>query len=401
MLITENPPPKSLKLKMSSKYELREYQKKVVDAAIENNVGIMQIPTGSGKTIIAGHIWKELERPGVFFVHTKDLLYQAIAFMEEMLEIPIGQIGDGKLNILPITVATIQTTAKAMGYKVERELEEDMELENDAAMLIRDTIKKTEVAFFDECHHIPAETFYNIAINLPNAFFRYGLSATPYRSDRHDMMIEAALGRKIVEINSSTLIKDGYLVKPEITFYPVPPVKLPKGYQAYHKIYKMAVVENEERNKLIAGLAKRYCDEGKCVLILVQQIQHGKKIHKLIKDSVFLTGKDTSTVRNNALRNFKEGKIKLVIATTLADEGLDLPNLEVLVLAGAGQSETRAFQRIGRALRPYPGKDKAIVIDFMDKAPFLIQHSQKRLELYRTEKKFIIKMPGIEENLIN
>lgn len=380
----------SLKLEVSSDYTPREYQIKTIEAALEKEVGVMQLATGSGKTIIAGHIWKELGRPGIFFVHTKDLLYQAKDFFSKMFNIPIGQIGDGVLDIQPVTVATIQTTARAFGIKVKKE-EDSGEVElKDSIVKITEAVENAEVAFFDECHHVPAETCYSIALNLPKAFFRFGLSATPYRTDRHDMMIEAALGSTFYEINSSDLVDLGFLVYPEIHFFNSPPVVFPPGYQSYQKVYKKAIVENDDRNKLIADQAKKYSNDNKTVLILVQQIQHGKRIHKLLDDSVFLTGKDSSNIRNLALENFKKRQIPILIATTLADEGLDIPNLEVLILAGAGQSETRALQRIGRALRPFEGKEKAIVIDFIDSSPFLEEHSQKRMVIYNTEDRFKI-----------
>ena len=78
----------------------------------------------------------------------------------------------------------------------------------------------------------------------------------------------------------------------------------------------------------------------------------------------------------------------------LADEGLDIPSLRAVVLASGGKSETRALQRVGRALRTAPGKTEAIVVDFFDNAPYLKEHSMARLELFRNEPTFRVETVG-------
>ena len=85
---------------------------------------------------------------------------------------------------------------------------------------------------------------------------------------------------------------------------------------------------------------------------------------------------------------------RALIATTLADEGLDIPSLDCLILAGGGKSATRAYQRIGRALRPAPDKEEAAILDFFDRAPYLQEHSLERLRLYRHEPAFDVRTRG-------
>ena len=70
-----------------------------------------------------------------------------------------------------------------------------------------------------------------------------------------------------------------------------------------------------------------------------------------------------------------------------------MPVLDALILAGSGKSSGRALQRLGRIIRPYKDKKDAIAIDFIDNAKYLRQHSQKRLETYKTESGFKIKLP--------
>jgi len=390
---TSNP---SLNMK-KIKIDLRDYQVEAVEAALKANRGVLEMASGSGKTTVAAMMIYELARPAFFFVHTKDLLYQAKSYFEEYLKKKIGQVGDGIISIQPITVATVQTAIKAFGgIYAKEEIEDEEEIgEEDVTDIttkkedIKKAINNCEVVFFDECHHIPAETCYTVAMQTHNAGYRFGLSATPYRSDRQDMLIEAALGKKFFSANASYLIKKGHLVAPEIKFIEVPFTKKSKK-QDYQVIYNESIVENDKRNKIIVKEARRLNKEKKSVLILVSQVKHGKILKQLFPEARFVHGNDSSAVRRKALKDLEKKNLLTLIATTLADEGLDVPTLNAVILAGGGKSETKALQRIGRALRIAPGKEIGYIIDFMDKALYIKEHSEKRLEIYKTEPLFRI-----------
>lgn len=385
----------ALKLK-TPQTRLRNYQKNAVEKALEQKRGILEMATGSGKTLVAAHIISRLNLPAIFFVHTRELLYQTKDFLKESLEIEIGQVGDGSVVIRPITVATIQTIIRAVGGKYHRLDEEDEDDLTDISKQKEEIIKlveNTPVVFFDECHHLPADTCFTVAMKTKGAFYRYGLSATPYRADRQDMLIEAALGQKIVRVNASVLIDEKYLVAPRIHYLALkrngkPPLT------DYNEIYQTYIVTNPERNKIILERSREFAKNGLTTLILVQQVKHGNELHKLIPEAEFIHGTDSTQKRNRVLKEFKEKNLKILIATTLADEGLDVPSLGAVILAGGGKSETRALQRVGRALRPSEEKTEAIVIDFIDTAPYLKEHSLNRLEIFKTEPRFKIEIEG-------
>lgn len=374
----------------------RDYQEKTLRKIAECERGVLQLATGAGKTLIGARSIAARGARSIFFVHTKDLLYQAIRVFESVLQVPIGQVGDGRADVQRVTVATIQTAARVLNVKLKKEISDEVPIWKDEAgqrlspeevEAASRALESAEMVIFDECHHLPADSFYEIAMRLPNAYYRYGLSATPWRSDHADLMIEAALGPKLCTVNSTDLIRRGYLVPPKITMYEV----LPSGKRMvrdYRKIYQNEVVEHPERNALIAEVAEHSALRGRSVLILVSQVKHGKQLEETIPGSVFIHGGDTSETRNLALEQLRQKSHPILIATTLADEGLDLPSLDVLILAAAGKSETRALQRVGRALRPYPGKKTAVIVDFWDQALYLEEHSRRRYEIYRTEPSF-------------
>ena len=259
------------------------------------------------------------------------------------------------------------------------------------------------------CHHIPAQTITTIANKCKNAYYRIGVSATPWRDAGDDLLIEAVLNKKKdAVITASMLIEKGYLVKPEIYFVPIKQVFKGKNYQ---DIYNKAIVENLDRNKIITKIAYNMYIRDKHILMLYKNIKHGEKLLDMVSKRIgekvkpftiknpktnkdvtvrvrnveLLSGNDDTVKRLAVFEAVKIGFCRCLIASTIADDGLDLPILDTLILAGGGKSSTRAFQRIGRVIRLHEGKTKGIVFDFTDYTPMLRRHSRNRQKYYEQE----------------
>jgi superfamily II DNA or RNA helicase len=377
------------------KLELREYQQECIAAALKAKRGVLELATGSGKTAVATSIIHQLELPALFLVHTRDLLHQTREYMASQLKVEIGQVGDGRVNIQPITVATVQTCARALEIALD-DAEDEERLEQDATDVqsredeIAQYIRTVPMVFFDECHHLPADCCYSLAMETHAAEYRFGLSATPYRTDRMDLLLEAAVGPKLFRANASVLIEKGYLVAPQITFTAVPPMTIRGKRPAYQQIFEQYIVDHKYRNSLIAEQARELAKQKKSTLILVTQVRHGEQIFRLLPEAILIQGSDDAVTRQERFRELEKKERLIIIATTLADEGLDIPTLDAVILASGGKSETRALQRIGRALRCAPRKKTALVYDFMDHAPFLEDHSKRRLEIFKSEPRFTV-----------
>lgn len=385
----------------SPAFELRDYQHEAVEAALAAKRGVLELATGAGKTVIAARMISELGLPAIFFVHTRDLLHQTHAFFQEHLSRKVGIVGDGAVHLAPLTVATLQTVGRALGVAIAPQSDDEVPWEEDTTDIAHsktrlvEYVRQCPVVFFDECHHVPAESFYALAMQTSGACYRFGLSATPYRADKLDLLMEAALGPKVFRANASTLIDKGYLVAPEIVMLSPPAYHAATSRSIdYATIFHEYIVTNPDRNRLIAQQASELAEAGKSVLVLVAHVAHGQRLAELLPQAQFVQGADSAAKRQRVFRRLEKKTYRIVIATTLADEGLDVPTLDAVILASGGKSETRTLQRIGRALRPAPGKDKALIIDFFDHAPFLKDHSLRRLQIYRTEPRFQVRTSG-------
>lgn len=387
-------------IKSAATVEFRDYQTDCIAAAIAGKRGVLQMATGGGKTLIAAEIIRQIDRPALFLVHTRDLLHQTRAVLANYLGVSIGQAGDGVVSLQHVTVATVQTCARALDVKIVKSAEDDEKLESDRTNLGRsaedltDFIRQVPVVFFDECHHLPADTTYELSMQMEGASWRFGLSATPYRADKMDLLLEAALGPKLYAAAASALIDKGYLVPPKIRFLPVPALVVRSGKADYQDIFSSYVVESPRRNQLVADTARQLAAKGNSVLILVSQVKQGEMLQTLLPEVPLVQGSDPAERRAEIFGGLGAKEIPIAIATTLADEGLDVPSLNAVILASAGRSETRALQRVGRALRPSPKKKYAIIIDFMDDAPFLKEHALRRLQIFQSEPAFEVQVIG-------
>lgn len=350
-------PPKKFNFKENVK--LRDYQEYVVNKALENKSGILQLATGAGKTKISCSITSRLGLKTIFFVHTHFLLNQAKQEMENVLGRTIGQIGGGIIDIQDVTVAMIQTTMKALGEEyipaIDDTNEEDFTDITGKEEQIKQLLQDVDVIFFDECQFVAAESFYTVA-NSCQAYYKYGLSATPYRSDKKDPMIIGALGPIIAKVSASYLIKRGFLTKPKIHFFKNGQFNS-GDKRKYQQIYKEDVVENQTRNEKIVFATKRLISQNRSVLILVQQINHGEILQKMFSDNgmevEFVSGINDTKKREIEVKKLKNKQSLCLIASTIADEGLDIPSLDAVILAGAGKSPSKELQRVGRALRKF------------------------------------------------
>lgn len=385
------------------KWALRPYQTKAVRDAIAARRCMVKVATGGGKTVMAGHIIYQVCKPAIFFVHTKDLLYQAYDTFASMFgSLNVGVIGDGKQEIgRPITVATIQSVARALDIKYQKDkYAEDDWLDNttlgsDATSWLHEMAQEScGLVIMDECHRVAAPTATDVLAAFTAADYRIGMSASPWRDDGADLALEGVFGHVAVDINASWLIDNGWLVEPIIKIVPAEPMSFPKGTK-YATIYEQYIVDNDERNELVVENTVRLVKQGRPTMVLVSRINHGTALAQELTERLgyvvpFLSGKDDSDVRREVLDGMRDGEYKCFVATTIADEGLDIKPLSGLVLAGAGKSSTRALQRVGRSLRPFANKKNAVVIDFEDNAKYLLQHTQERMKIYESEERFII-----------
>lgn len=352
--------------KINENFKPRDYQQNIIENASSRD--ILQAATGAGKTfIMACLIAKHNVKPVAVIAPSISLAIQIREEFEKFLNTDIGICGGGLKIIKDITVSTPESAPDSL-------------------------LRSCKMILWDEFHVAAAKTTWNCGIKAISAYYRYGMSATPWRDDGKDILLESITNvrKPHLTITASKLIQKGKLTPCTIEFLPVNKIYSWNGN--YNNFYNQAIVNNEFRNNIIVDKALEMYNKNKTILILIKNINHGNKIlnellkNNILKDKVvFLHGAVDLNERSKILNDVKNNKVKILIASTLADQGLDLPILDCLILAGGGRSSTRAFQRIGRVIRLYENKTNALVFDFKDMSPTLYNHYLFRRKLYETE----------------
>ena len=230
----------------------------------------------------------------------------------------------------------------------------------------------------DECHHAASNTYQDF-LRKTKAKIIYGFSATPNTNEVDWLKIKQFCGNIITEVNAQELVEHDVIVYPEINFVPIEQFNTLDWPSANDQ----CIVHNEDRNLKIVQLCEK---SEKPVLVLIRNIEHGEELNRLIPDSVFLSGRDDTKIRDDIFKRYENKEIPVLIGTMgILSEGISINAIRTLIIAQGGKSDIVATQSLGRALRrDGEDKQKAIVYDFYDIGnKFTEKHSLQRAKTYK------------------
>jgi len=356
--------------KMDIKFhgKLREYQELAVNEMVNRYpVGVLEAEVGSGKTVMAMGIIAKRKQPTLIIVHSKELLYQWQEAIKTFLHYDCGLLGDGKNDIKDITVGIINTVKN----KIE-------ELTPNFGMVI-----------IDETHRVAATSFIDTLQEFPARHY-CGMSATVYRSDGLTDAIFAHIGHKIHKVDKEMLTKTGAVLVPEI--YRIETSFRHMFLDNYSAMIK-ELIEDEERNNLIINhIHKDLKKFNEAILVVSDRKAHCINLQNLLLQkfkikSEVLTGNVNKKERKNIIQQSKEGKCKVLLATTsLISEGYDSPNLTALFLTNPIGYSGKLRQCIGRILRPDKANVNKVprIYDFRDSNISVLRNSGfRRDQVYK------------------
>lgn len=335
---------------------LRPYQDKAVVAAEKRSFGVLEAGTGSGKTVMALAIIAARKQPTLIVVHTKELLYQWQARVQEFLGCLPGLVGDGHFDIQPISVAIVNTARKRIH-----------ELAPSFGHLV-----------VDECHRVPAALFTDVVSSFPGHYL-LGLSATAFRSDEGlTKLIYFYMGDRFHKVDQEELQATGAIIKPEL-------IRCKTTFQyRYRGDYQpliSALTQDTKRNQqIIDDVVKVSRMENSGIQLLVSdRISHCQVFEKGLEvlgiNVALLTGQTSAEQRARVVEDLRAGQVKVLVATLqLIGEGFDCPGLSNLFLTTPITFEGRLLQVLGRIMRPAKGK-QARVYDYVDEGVSVLKRS--------------------------
>jgi superfamily II DNA or RNA helicase len=361
----------------------RPYQEEAVGAWAGNGGrGVIVLPTGAGKTVVALMAASRLGLRTLVVAPTIDLLHQWRSALAERLGYDleeIGIVGGGKRIIRDLTVITYDSAA--LPYR---------RLDGFGLLVV------------DEVHHLPARAYRSIAAKV-NAPFRLGLSATPERADHGHLALDDLVGPIVYRRSAAELARDEHIAaytekrlfvdlsaderlrydqlmaeykwylathraylggRPETLFVELirrsghdPAAR--SALRAHHHARLIALNAEAKLAKVAELLAKHRAD--KVIVFSEYNVMVDILSERLLLPAI--TYRTPLPERRRVLDRFRAGDYGKIVTGRVLNEGVDVPDANVAIVV-SGSSATREYiQRLGRVLRPK--REKALLYELV------------------------------------
>lgn len=354
-------------LALGTTYDLREYQQEALDAWQDaGERGVVELPTGSGKTVIGIAAAVACATPTLIVAPTIDLVEQWRGELAAEFDRPIGQLGGDRQEIEAVTVATYDSAY----LRAE-------ELGNRFGLVV-----------FDEVHHLGGEGYRDIA-RLLVAPARLGVTATFERPDGAHEVIEELIGSNVFGLDAEDLAGehlepyDIRRIEVELTpdereayeqaqgtfvdYLRTSDINFSSGSD-YQKLVMRSGTDPRAREALLAKQRAREImmnSEAKVQKLadildrhrddrIIVFTAHTELVYRLSERFLLpaITAETGAEERRRIIQQFRDGRYSRVVAANVLDEGVDVPDANVGVILSGSGSEREFTQRLGRILRP-------------------------------------------------
>jgi superfamily II DNA or RNA helicase len=352
-------------------FEPRPYQAEAIEGWLNHDGrGVVVLPTGAGKTVVALMALARLKLRTLIVVPTIELLYQWRDAVVERLNLPrrvVGVVGDGHKEWRPITVITYASAAMPNA-----------------------PLKDIGLLICDEAHHLPSPSYVTIATRS-NAPYRLGLTATPDRADGEHSALDDLIGPLVYRRSPADLSAEGHIAQyvekrvfvslsdeealryeslmgewkwflsskrhmlakggdffGELIRRSATDPQARRALQAHHQA-RMIALNAEAKLHEVERLLGEHCDDKVIVFseynALVDTISQ-----RLAMPSI--TYKTAADERKAILEGFRDGSYSKLVTGRVLNEGVDVPDANIAIVV-SGSSTTREYiQRLGRVIRP-------------------------------------------------
>ncbi|HYO96052.1 MAG TPA: DEAD/DEAH box helicase family protein [Polyangiaceae bacterium] len=358
-----------------------------------NGRGVVVLPTGAGKSHVAVLAIADRRRSTLVVAPTLDLVRQWYDLLRTSFGTEVGIVGGGSHDVRPLTVTTYDSAYLHMQHLGAR----------------------FGCIVFDECHHLPGET-YRFAAELCLAPFRLGLTATPERADGREETLERLIGpvvyRKDILELSGKYLADYETVRIDVElssderaeytaeralyldFLRSQGIRMgtPRGWNEF---IQRAARSNVGRRAFAAYLRQRALAQGACGKL--ECVQHLLEQHRHDRTLVFTQDNATAYAvsrrflipaithqtkvreRSTILTRFASGDYGAVVTSKVLNEGVDVPDANVAIVISGSGSVREHVQRLGRILRQR-GNKHAILYELVSAGTGEAFTSERRRE---------------------
>lgn len=343
---------------------LRDYQDAAVSALWSDlqvrRRALLILATGLGKTVVGGEIIGRYLRdtPGrdvLVVAHTKELVNQLERALWRHLpkQVPT-QVLTGEDRPESLAGVTCATTASALGSVLHG--------------------WKPGLVMIDETHHVGADGQYDRLLDELRDSFQFGVTATPWRGDKYD--IESRFGPASFKLGIGDGLRRGYLAAVDYRLF-VDNIDWDVVRDASLHNYSIKELNSRlfltERDEAVIDALKEAWNATVAprAIVFCQTIEHAERMEALLRrlpewsNAAALHAGMHKRERQQRLLDFRAGRIPILSAVDILNEGVDVPDVNILAFARVTHSRRIFVQQLGRGLRLREGKDHVLALDFV------------------------------------
>lgn len=365
-------------------FVLRDYQseaiRNVVGSHIANSSGsaLVVLATGLGKTFVAAESIRRMRSAGqrvLVIAHTIDLVLQL-----ERAFWPFLSTEDA--------TCVLTSTDRPQSWEDLQHFPFIFATRDSLDSLLTSEVPLPRFDFVvvDECHHLGAEVYERVLdaleVGMAGGPFLLGLTATPWRPNGDSL--GHRFSEPVINVDLARGLRDGYLANVDYRMYTDnvdwDRVASLHGESFTPKSINRTLFIHEWDDAVANRLAEAWLElDGKARgIVFCGTISHAITMANRINAMGFTTAKaiysggkaenraPLSTVdRNRMLWDFNDGRIGVICAVDILNEGVDVPDVNLVVFQRVTHSRRIFTQQLGRGLRLSEGKDKVLVLDFV------------------------------------
>lgn len=355
--------------------KVMNHQVEAINLYLNNPQSIQQLPTASGKTLITGILSHKIEPYGrsIVIVPSKDLVTQTEEMYDNMgLDVGVFY-GDRKEFNKTHTICTWQSL-EVLNKKSKK---------YDENFNIQEFIDGVICVIVDEAHGLGADVLRKLMTTVfAHIPIRWGMTGTIPREEADALCLVATVGPIVNAIKATTLQEQGTLAKLHIDVLQLQDTV--RVFKTFADEYKYITTSTDMLNFLAEHAIKS--SENGNTLILVNRIESGEQLSKMLPQSVFISGKVKSKQRKEEYQSIQTSTNKIIIATYgVAAVGIDIPRIFNLYLFEPGKSFIRVIQSIGRGIRTAKDKNFVQVYDVCSNHKYSKRHLTERKRYYKEQ----------------
>lgn len=343
--------------------EPRDYQDEAIEGFVaslrETGRGQVVLATGLGKTVVMAEALAQLYRDeavphgrALVLAGTRELVDQLQrSFWDQLPKwIPTHRLVGGEVPSFwdGITFATVQSVVSKL-----------------------DTLPSFGVLLIDEAHHVGSDTFKRVTDQFSDALIG-GATATPWRGDGYD--IDALLGPPVVRIGIAEGLRRGFLCEAD---YRLLADNIDWKFVKTHSRNNYSIAQlnrllllptrDEEAARSIRAVFDS--EKRRSAIVFCSTILHAKSFAAMLGlfglRSESITGDMPPRERDRVMAAFRKGNLDVVTTRDLFNEGVDVPDVDMIAFMRVTHSRRIFVQQLGRGLRVSPRKSKVVVLDFV------------------------------------